>query len=470
MKPWNNGTIGKLKPVMKKLLIALLVLIAAYAIGAAVFAVANGQAEGKVLLAEKQIMADGDMEKSGTSDWSAGSDAVLSKESGAWKDGTRVLRVTILIGDGTGSASQNSVVAGKRYRAIGKARGDGVNGLPRFYQGSTYWSGTTSTDWQPFDVIFTAVGAGTITLLVSGNSATEDYVEFDDIVITEYSGKTTISGSQLLTDGDMEKSGTADYVPYLITPSKVSGAKTDGSRLLRLTYLSSPSSGFVYQDILTEGKIYEITGWARGDGTGRPKIHGGGGLIWTGTASATWQKIYAKGPASAARLYIYSQSLAEGKYVEFDDLVVTEYTGKTTTGGKQLLADGDMEKSGTGDWIQYLGRGTASKVSGGRTDGKQALRITADSSTFGDFYQTILTGGKTYRITGWARGDGVRKPILAKTAGTIYLFTGTASTEWQRVDVVFTANGGAGDTKLRFLVDGGEDHWVEFDDMIVVEL
>jgi len=462
MKPWNNGTIGKLKPVMKKLLIALLVILAAYAIGAAVFAVANGQAEGKVLIAEKQLLADGDMEAADTSSWSA-SGATLSKESGAAVDGSNVLRVTYV--GASGYAVQTPLTIGKTYRLTGWYRTDGTANA-RINLGGVITGNLSGTDWTRVDLIETALQTY---VRLHKYSTAGNYVEFDDIVITEYTGKTTISDSQLLADGDMEEADASSWVAgnnAILT--KESGSFVEGKRILRVTY-NGTNNPMAIQVILTTGKTYKVSGKVRSDGSATPRIRISAKALWNGDTSTDWQSFnFVFTNTGSDQLWFQTVTDVAG-YTEWDDLFITEYAGKTITGGKQLLADGDMEKSGTDDWIQYLGRGTATKVPGGRTDGKQALRITADSSTFGDFYQTILTGGKTYRVTGWARGDGVRKPILAKTASPVYIFTGTASTEWQRVDVVFTANG-ATDTKLRFYIDGGEDHWAEFDDMIVVEL
>jgi len=453
---------------MKKVLIALLVIAAVYAVGAVVLAVANGQAEGKVVSEQKQLLVDGDMEASGVGSWDQ-YHATASKVAGAAIDGTQILHIAYA-GNAVGSAYQGGFTVGKTYRMTGWARGDGTSVPEVRTNTGTLWSGTTSTEWQQIDTVFVYAGNGNFQL-GSSNFQSSSYVEFDDIFLTEYTGDMTNANQQLLTDGDFEKSGTSDWTVFQITPSKEAGAAKDGDRILRLAYDGSHSSGLVYQTIFTVGEEYRITAWARGDGTGRPRIQDGlGGILWIGTTSASWQRADVHGVAAHTRIYLYGELLSAGHYVEFDDVVITEYTGDMTNADQQILVDGDMEKSGTANWTP-LYSGVLSKEAGAAKDGNWVIRVTvpaASDPTYGVARQSPLTVGKTYHIKGWARGDGNEKNPVLGNVSIASLWSGTTSTVWQRFDLVFTAEA----TPVRLGATGlaDEDGWTEFDDVFVTAL
>lgn len=71
------------------------------------------------------------------------------------------------------------------------------------------WTGTNSTNWQPFDFMYLA----TVDSLRfdSGANVNGGYVEFDDVVVTEDTG---IRPGELLQDGDMEASGTGYWTNF----------------------------------------------------------------------------------------------------------------------------------------------------------------------------------------------------------------------------------------------------------------
>jgi len=440
---------------MKKIIIALLVLIAAYLVGAAVFAVANGQADGKVLNVEKQIIADGDMEAADTSDWNAGNSATLTKESGAAEDGDRVLKVAY--NGTTNPFAYQAQVVGKTYRVTGWARGDGTAYPVYSDSGYTTWAGTTSTEWQRFDIVYEVVG-GTQARLYAMTSSS-GYTEWDDLVFVEHVGKTTNAEQQLLADGDMEDADTSAWTAInSATLSKESGAAEDGARITRVTYggLSAPSEA---QTVLTIGKTYRVTGWTRGDGTASPRVADSGTPLWTGTTSTDWQFFDVVFVALTNQIRLRSICpTPAGDYTEWDDVVVTEYSGKTITGSKQLLADGDMEDAGVGDWAAISS--TISKESGAAEDGERVLRIDRPGAT-GVAEQHILTVGTSYRVTGWARSDGSSYPRVKNITA---IWTGNESTDWQYFDEVFVAQ----DVALQ-LLSMSNGSWTEFDDVTVTE-
>lgn len=164
-------------------------------------------------LSNTSVLVDGNMEAVGTTAWSVGNNAVLSKETGAPYAGIRCLRVTKGIANSP-YAYQNVCVTNASYRMRGVARSGGVI-APMIVNagGVVLWSGTTSTSWQPFDVSFVANGA---TLGLRANTAGPDgYVEFDDVAVypvlrvTENLGRYP-GAPRLLTMGD---GSTANTIP-----------------------------------------------------------------------------------------------------------------------------------------------------------------------------------------------------------------------------------------------------------------
>jgi len=127
-------------------------------------------------------LVDADMENSGVGDWTVFNAATLTKQTGTRTGGggKQVLRITYG-GTANPGASQAVNTAGNLYRATGYARGDGT-AVPRVGDNSaTRWTGTSSTDWQYFDVTYAQVGGGTTYLL--STLAGAGYVEFDDVQI-----------------------------------------------------------------------------------------------------------------------------------------------------------------------------------------------------------------------------------------------------------------------------------------------
>jgi len=125
---------------------------------------------------------DGRVEYSGVTAWTAVNAATLTKEAGTPYEGTQCLRVAYSTTSNP-YATQIILTTGHTYRIRGYARSDGSK-TPVVYvgTGSIDWSGTTSTDWQAFDV--TAVADNTTFALQSSGSGA-GYVEFDDISVID---------------------------------------------------------------------------------------------------------------------------------------------------------------------------------------------------------------------------------------------------------------------------------------------
>lgn len=135
-----------------------------------------------------ELLTDGDMEAEDTSAWTPRVSASLSKETTSPHGGTNLLRVAHGGADGNVGVGQTILTAGKRYRATGYVKSDGVS-TPRVWETSIKWTGTTSTDWQYFDVEF--VAQSTVFVVYDGMVAGE-YLEVDDVSVTEIS---PLSGS-----------------------------------------------------------------------------------------------------------------------------------------------------------------------------------------------------------------------------------------------------------------------------------
>ena len=138
----------------------------------------------KKTLGKTNIIVDGDMETAGVGSYTAMNDAILTKTTENVHQGVQALRVTY---DGTSGpyARQNILTTGNTYFATGFARCDGSVAIPRVENGSAkvVWTGTTSSVWQPFDIVFNAQGAG---FILRANTAAAGWCEFDDVYILEY--------------------------------------------------------------------------------------------------------------------------------------------------------------------------------------------------------------------------------------------------------------------------------------------
>ena len=132
-------------------------------------------------IADTELLADGDMEAVGTAAWTAGNGATLSKQTGTPRSGAQVLRVARSVTNNP-DARQASLTIGRRYRFNGYGRSDGT-ALPRPSIGASFLLGTTSTSWQPLDLL----GEATLTLAIlqAQTSTGTTYAEFDDCSVIE---------------------------------------------------------------------------------------------------------------------------------------------------------------------------------------------------------------------------------------------------------------------------------------------
>jgi hypothetical protein len=130
-----------------------------------------------------ELMVDGDMEAVGVAAYTPINSPTLTKEVASPYEGSQNLRVAYLA-TSYPSCYQAILTIGKAYRVTGAGRGDG-SVIPKIYNNvyGTVWSGTSSTTWQPFDVIITS--AGHANLLFQCITTGAGYAEFDDISVKE---------------------------------------------------------------------------------------------------------------------------------------------------------------------------------------------------------------------------------------------------------------------------------------------
>lgn len=102
-----------------------------------------------------------------------------------------------------------------------------------------------------------------------------------------------------------------------------------------------------------------------------------------------------------------------------------------------IAVDGDMQLDSTSPyWL--VNAGTLAKVSPGHT-GTKCIEVTRSSVNCYMYPAPALIVGTTYRVKGWARGDGQGSPSLYESVNL--LWAGTTSTSWQYFDVTFTCSG-----------------------------
>ena len=138
--------------------------------------------------------------------------------------------------------------------------------------------------------------------------------------------------------------------------------------------------------------------------------------------------------------------------------VTTAAPGTIGSSLTEVLVDGNMEDPGVGYWTQYLG--TATKETVDPHGGTYWLKFTA-SAGGAILYQSVVTVGKRYRFTGWAKSDGNAAPYIMSGDGQGQLWTGTLSTSWQEAVVDFDCEEYG---QLRFMGPNTAGHWVGWDD------
>jgi hypothetical protein len=131
-------------------------------------------------------------------------------------------------------------------------------------------------------------------------------------------------GPQLLVDGDAEASGVAAWTAANDAAlSKDTTAPYQGSQSLRIAY-GGTAMPYASQTVLTAGKLYRVTGVARGDNSVAPRLMcGASQTIKSFTTDAGWQVVDETFDAADADLRLYCVAASAG-HAEFDKTYVRE--------------------------------------------------------------------------------------------------------------------------------------------------
>jgi len=131
--------------------------------------------------------------------------------------------------------------------------------------------------------------------------------------------------------------------------------------------------------------------------------------------------------------------------------------------GRNVLIDGDMETVGVAAWTA-VSSATLTKETGTPHGGSNVLRVAYGGTAIPRARQAIVQQGRSYRVQGYARGDGTFEPSV--NLGTVVIWTGTSSTSWQAFDTTQTVSGSENiDLKSNANAAG----YVEFDDVTVTQ-
>jgi len=165
--------------------------------------------------------------------------------------------------------------------------------------------------------------------------------------------------------------------------------------------------------------------------------------------------------AELERIHYPKKAISLEKDFRPDELV----DGDMEVTGSDVIVDGDMEAVGVAAWTANAETTLLSKQEDAY-EAAQCLRVGLTAVNYPYAYQTILTIGKTYRVTGKVRSKNVNGRPRLRDAGVAWIWEGSSSTAWQDIDFVFVAQG----TALRFYdYSTTANHYSEFDDIQVID-
>jgi hypothetical protein len=137
------------------------------------------------------------------------------------------------------------------------------------------------------------------------------------------------TGSELLTDGDMEDVGVGAWGSGDATLSKEVVSPQEGAQNLKV--LATAQAGAqqpraTQAGIFTIGNSHRVTGYARSDGTETPQVISSPTTAWVGSTSTSWQWIDAEFVAGEAAIrFLFNITGPVGtEYIEWDDLSIFE--------------------------------------------------------------------------------------------------------------------------------------------------
>ena len=236
-------------------------------------------------------------------------------------------------------------------------------------------------------------------------------------------------GPQLIVDGDMElpqlgadlvTNGTFDplYGAEELSEAGDGTADKDNFNTGNNATLTNPSvnllrvarntgdGAFAWQNSVTTGKRYLITGEARSDGvdTARPRVREAATIWWDGTTSTDWQSFSVEVTPTSTQVW-FETHLADGtEYCEFRNLSIVEVNPEWTLGdgwsigsALELVENGDFANwtADDPDGWSLVGTETGSTFI---TEVSGKARFVTDAGVIG-LGQVILTVGKAYKIS-----------------------------------------------------------------------
>lgn len=263
-------------------------------------------------------------------------------------------------------------------------------------------------------------------------------------------------GPNLLIDGDAEDVGVGAWTVGNAVASKGTTDPIQGQQTLTVTK-SSPGPSYVRQAVLTPGSIYRLTGWTRCDGAGDLRIYDNGYELWF-CDETEWTPFDIHFLARASYIYFYAIAGGADDYFDLDDL----YLSVEPDLAPNLLADGSMEDPYPG-WRILSADGYCTKITTDPYEGDRALRLTRET-VHGQMTRAALSVSTDYRLTGVARSGGVCTPRILYAPD---VWIGTTSTEWQDIDISFTATTNA---LVFYSFGGGSGDYTDWDDLVLLEV
>jgi hypothetical protein len=385
---------------------------------------------GSTLLNSPELLTDGDMEASDTSAWTAGQ-STLSKETASPKKGTRNLKILATAGSGVRfpTAYQAILTSGKTYRVKGWHRSDGTE-APTIDVGGLAYTGTTSKSWVYFDFEHTSAGANLGLYFTKSNPTGTEYVEFDDVTVKEVTTYLAESTTKFPVFATLENVSNQRW-----NLDEIQGSISGGSWSVDIADLDL---GHAWN---TTSNVGNANTW------GLPGVHakaqpysdsnvGFGNLHEPCVQSSSTLTIYEQ-DGGTLDTGIPSGSSPDSEYRLLwinQECVAAAYALRN---GTELLVDGDMEDSGYSAWTLFNSP-TVTKETADPAQGLRNVKI-YKSGAVASIYQTTLTIGKTYRVTGYVRSDGTATPTI-NSEYTVW-WTGTTSTSWQYFDFEKVSDG-----------------------------
>jgi hypothetical protein len=210
------------------------------------------------------------------------------------------------------------------------------------------------------------------------------YTEFLQKAYIGTYNKRNFKFPNILIDGDMNASNTTNWKNSTGAATKVTPFGPSGnSQALRVTRVSG-SNYYVLTNYacLTPNKTYSLTGWARGNGgNSNPSIYTGTSAevnvtnIWVGTTSVLAQRISFTftAAATATLLKFYGLNSTAGNWVEYEDLLLTEFA---TVASSNNFKDAFVSLGATSSELNGWAVQTGTWKIGEDTTGKHLLCVT----------------------------------------------------------------------------------------------